>query len=204
MTGVYVMKIILVAVTTVFCSIVNAKMYKCTLDGKISYQDVSCEETGRAGHIFEKKTDISKEQQRKAKLKLDLEDARAAEQEQLEQEAYDQERLIRAEEEKATATQRYAEQTRRQAEALEERNYIESRKPNVVYDRWNYNPLKEDSYEDHEHGENTLPVRPSVNNQHNNGTVIYPKKHKKSKHAKPQPNNGSVVYPNNGTVIYPK
>ncbi len=195
------MKIIFVAVIAVFCSVLctvaNAKMYKCTLDDKVSYQDVPCEETGSSGHIFEKKADISKKQQRKAKLKLDLEAARAAEQEQLEQEADDQERLIRAEEEKAFAAQQYAEQVRRQAEALEERNDIESRKRNVVYDRWNYNPRVNGSNENHDHKyeQKAQPVRPFVNNRHNSDTVVYPNKTTNSKHAKHRSNSGTVIYP---------
>lgn len=205
------MKIIFVAIITVFCSVLctvaNAKMYKCTLDDKVSYQDVPCEETGSSGYIFKKKADISKEQQRKAKLKLDLEAARAVEQEQLEQEIYDQERLIRAEEDKAFAAQQYTEQVRRQAEALEQRNAIESRKPKVVYDRWNNKPRMRDSHEqynNHAHENNPQPARPLVNNRHNSGAIIYPKKQAKSKHTKHNTNDSSVVYPNNGTVIYPK
>lgn len=205
------MKIIFLAVVSVFfsvlCTVANAKMYKCRLDNKISYQDVPCEETGSSGHLFKKKADISKEQQRKAKLRLDLEAARAVEQEQIEQEIYDQERLIRAEEEKAFAAQQYTEQVRRQAEALEQRNAIESRKPNVVYDRWNNKPRMHDPnkhYNNHAYENNPQPVRPFVNNRHNSGAIIYPKKQAKSKHTKHKPNDSSVVYPNNGTVIYPK
>ncbi len=202
------MKIIFVAVITVFfsvlCVVANAKMYKCTLDNKISYQDVPCEETGSSGHIFEKKADISKEQQRKAKLKLDLEAERAVEQEQIEQEIYDQERLIRAEQDKAFAAQQYTEQVRRQAEALEQRNAIESRKPNVVYDRWNNKPRTHDSNKHYKYENDPQPVRPFVNNRYNSGAIIYPKKQAKSKHAKHNSNDSSVDYPNNGTVIYPK
>ncbi len=182
------MKIIFVAAITFFCSIVNAEMYKCTFGKQTSYQDRPCEETGSIGQVFKKKPDISKAQQRQAKLKLELEAARIAEQKQLEQEAFDQERRIRAEEDTALAAQQYAEQARRQAEALEERNYIESRKPKVVYDHWNHNPVIHNPVIQN-------PIKRQDNRLeqiYSKGSVIYPNKqrtnkHTKSKHAKMNP-----------------
>lgn len=182
------MKFIFVFFTILLCSSASADMYKCDIDGKTSYQDEPCEKRGGTGHKFNKLYEISKEQQKQAKAKLDLEEALIAEQEQLEKEAYDKERLIRAEEDKAIAAQEYAEQARRQTEALEERNDIESRKPKVVYDRRGYFPNIHNPVIQHD----VRPHRPFEKNERNNRSVAYPNKQRKSqavksKHSKMMP-----------------
>ncbi len=120
-----------------FISPVYAKIYKCTKNGQISYQDKPCKTSGSE---FTSSKDISAEQQQSAveKLKSDL--AIRNEEKRLAKEAKDKERMIQAQEAQANAVQRNAQateeqakQTARQAEALEKRNdYYRDTRPYYV------------------------------------------------------------------------
>jgi hypothetical protein len=116
------MKVIIVFIILFSISPVHAKMYKCIVEGQVSYQDTECQQ---GGGEFKKKKDISGEQQQAAAARLNTDLATSAENRRLAKEYADKERLIQAEEDNAYANYQTARQTERQADALEERNYIE-------------------------------------------------------------------------------
>jgi len=116
------MKIFIVFFVVFFISPVYAKMYKCLVGEQVSYQDTECEQ---GGGEFKKKKDISVEQQQEAAARLNADLTALAENRRLAQEYEDKERLIQAEEDNAYANYQTARQAKRQADALEDRNYIE-------------------------------------------------------------------------------
>ena len=133
------MKVIIVFFIVFSISPVYAKMYKCLVAGEVSYQDTECQQ---GGSEFKKKKDISVEQQQAAAARLNADLATATENRRLAQEYVDKERLIRAEEDNAYANYQTARQSERQADALEERNYIEQERldnRNSVYINPYYN-----------------------------------------------------------------
>lgn len=172
------MKIMLVTTLTFFSTLIHAELYKCTLNKQLIYQDQPCEETGTVGQKFKISPDISKEQQHEAMLRLESEIALMAEQDKLKQEADDRERKVRAEEEKSFSIQEHTEQVRRQAKALEKRNYIESQKPRVIYNNW-------DRHSNLTHPKNEYDTkqvtRPFVQEQSKASVSIFPKKFKGNK-----------------------
>ena len=134
------MKIITTLIFVLSISPAYAKIFKCEENGLVSYQQTPCKGTG--GEFIPGK-DISLEQQQAAVTKLNADLAALAEKKQLEKEANDKERIIRAEEDKADATYQNARankaqalQAARQAKALEKRNdSLKKRKyvyPNVT------------------------------------------------------------------------
>ena len=116
------MKAIIVFFIVFSISPVYAKMYKCIDEGQVSYQDTECIQEGGE---FKKKKDISVEQQQEAAARLNADLNALAENRRLAKEYEDKERLIQAEEDNAYANYQTARQAERQADALEERNYIE-------------------------------------------------------------------------------
>ena len=116
------MKVIIVFFIVFSISPVYAKMYKCIDEGQVSYQDTECIQEGSE---FKKKKDISVEQQQEAAARLNADLNALAENRRLAKEYEDKERLIQAEEDNAYANYQTARQVERQADALEERNYIE-------------------------------------------------------------------------------
>lgn len=173
------------------CSNVSADMYKCDIAGKTTYQDEPCEKRGGTGHKLKKKYEISKEKQKQAKAKLDLEEARVAEQEQLEfemqQKAEEENYKIRLEEEKVLAAQEYAEQMRRQADAIEQRNHIESKKRSNHY--WHQQQQHNDDTQDWYEPPSIQPKHDKENEVYQShigkSTAFVGKKQNISKHAKP-------------------
>lgn len=120
------MKIITTIILVLAISPVYAEIYKCEENGSISYQQFPCKHTGGE---FKPLKDISEAEQKSAVEKLNKEIAIQAEQKQLEKEADDKERMIRAEEEKADAAYQNARankaqvlQNARQAEQIGIRN----------------------------------------------------------------------------------
>jgi hypothetical protein len=132
------MKYIFTIMTILFCSYTHAGIYKCNINGKISYQQEPCEVSGGVGYELKKQKDITSQQQLDAKAKMDAELTEYLEAKQLKKEAYDKERIIRAEEDKAYAAYQSAQQAKRQANALEERNAIEARKRQGSGYYWGY------------------------------------------------------------------
>ncbi len=116
-----------------FCFNVHAAIYKCSSHGKISYQQRPCELSGSVELDINKQKDITFQQQLDAKAKMDSELADYNKEKQLKKQAYDKERVIRAEEDKAHAAYLNAQQAKRQADALEARNAIEARKRSSGY-----------------------------------------------------------------------
>lgn len=106
------------------------------VEGQVSYQDTPCQQ---GGSEFKKKKDISDEQQKAAAARLHADLAVSAENKRIAQEYTDKERLIQAEEDNAYANYQTAIQTERQADALEERNYIEQERVDNR-DRFYINP----------------------------------------------------------------
>jgi len=120
-------KVIIVFFIIFSISPVYAKMYKCIVEGQVSYQGAPCQQEGSE---FKKKKDISNEQQKAATARLNADLATSAENRRLAKEYFDKERLIQAEENNAYANYQSAKQAKRQADALEERNDIEERLDN--------------------------------------------------------------------------
>lgn len=104
---------------------VNAKLYKCVVNGKTAYQSSPCKEEGQE---FGLRNDISKEQQEAAVAKLKAELEIEAEKNRQAKIAYDNERLIQAEENKAKASYQSAREASRQADAIYQRNWLEAQK----------------------------------------------------------------------------
>ena len=106
----------------ILCSITNANagMNKCVSGDKISYQSSPCPNEEGANNFFIK-SDISKEQIQAARDKKAAELAAKDEQRRLNQIAYDKERMIRAEEDRAR-------EARLQTDAMIQRNNIERNK----------------------------------------------------------------------------
>jgi hypothetical protein len=104
---------------------VNAKLYKCVVDGKTAYQSSPCKEEGQE---FSLKNDISTEQQEAAVAKLKAELVARDKNDRQAKIAYDNERLIQAEENKVRATYQQAKQEARQANAIYQRNWLEAQK----------------------------------------------------------------------------
>jgi len=120
------MKIIPILILVLAISPVYAEIYKCEVNGIISYQQSPCKQGGTE---FTPPKDISPEQQQAAIEKLNSEIAIQAEQKQQQQEADDRERLIRAQEEEANAAAQNARantvqvlQNARQAEQIGNQN----------------------------------------------------------------------------------
>ncbi len=111
-----------ITIIFVMCSItnVNAGMYKCVSGDKVSYQSSPCPNEEDENE-FSLKYEISKEQIQAARDKKAAELAAKNEKKRLDKLAYDRERMIRAEEEKAR-------EAALQTDALIERNDIEREK----------------------------------------------------------------------------
>jgi hypothetical protein len=119
------MKNITLILLVFFVTPVNAKLYKCAVNGKTAYQSSPCKE---GGHEFGLRNDISTEQQEAASAKLKAELEVEAEKNRQAKIAYDNERLIRAEENKAKASYKSAREAARQADAIYQRNWLEAQK----------------------------------------------------------------------------
>ena len=118
--------IIFVLLVTFISNTAFANMYKCKSNGKTTYQEKPCKNTRHAE--FSLKNDISKAKQQQAALNHQKLLVKRKEAQQLAQENENRERLIRAEELKAYAAEDAAFESRRQANALEDRNKIEAKK----------------------------------------------------------------------------
>jgi hypothetical protein len=122
------MQIITLLITALFISPVHAKIFKCEINGKISFQQTPCQpEASR--REFTLKKDISIERQQQAAQKLEDELAEIADKKKQAKEIEDKERLIRANENNAWATyqnalanKEQAIQAKKQTEALKEHN----------------------------------------------------------------------------------
>ncbi len=117
----FILAFVLCAVTNV-----NADMYKCVSGDKISYQSSPCPNEEDENE-FLLKYDLSKEQIQVARDNKAAELAAVNEQKRLDRLAYDRERMIRAEENKAR-------EAALQTDAMMERNNIE-RERRVYIDR---------------------------------------------------------------------
>ncbi len=113
------MKIIVSLIFILALSPVNAKIYKCIENGNTSYQQIQCKQTGKA---FALEQEISIEQQEIAVKKLSDDLEAIAEKKKLQKEEDDKERLIRAQEDTAKATQDQAKETARQTDAIKNNN----------------------------------------------------------------------------------
>ena len=114
-------------------SVAQAETYRCKNNGKTSFQDTPCE---TAGAKFDLGSDISIEKQNAAQSQLNREMNAHNQKKQARYEAWQKERAIRAQEDKADAgyanaraNRAQAYQQRRTANALQERNAIETYKP---------------------------------------------------------------------------
>lgn len=127
------MKKIFILIMTLFSIHAYAGIYKCNVKGKISYQQSPCVASGAIGYEIKQENDISLQQQAEAKEKMAAELAVYNETKKLKKEAYDKERLIRAEEDKAYAALQRAQQAKRQVNALEQRNEMRIRQRSSYY-----------------------------------------------------------------------
>ncbi len=110
------MKIIKVLIFALFISPAYAEMFKCKINGKISYQDTACQ---AHGSIFKKKFDVSVDQQKAVVATLN-DQVNARREIKLQAEITAQrERSIRAKEENAFATNQNTKQLKRQTTAFE-------------------------------------------------------------------------------------
>ncbi len=131
------MRIGIILIFFLLISPAYAEMYKCTENGQISYQDKPCKTSGTE---FTPSKDISAEQQQSAANKLESDLSIRNEQKRVAKEAADKERMLRVQENKASAAYRsahaaeeQARQTARQAEALEKQNdYYRDTRPFYV------------------------------------------------------------------------
>ncbi len=119
------MKYITLLILVVLSTPLNAKLYKCVINGKTAYQAIPCKGNG---HEFSLKKDISKEQQKAAVKNLNSDLQAMHERDRQAKIAHDNERLIRAEENKANANYANARQSARQANAIYQRNQLEALK----------------------------------------------------------------------------
>lgn len=115
-----------------FSSPAFSEVYKCDVGNKKVYQQIPCE--GKGGQ-FDLGTDISIEKQQESVAELKQEMQKYNHKKQLKKKLWDKERLIRAEENKASAAHRNANANRaqaheqaRQTDALKARNRIEANK----------------------------------------------------------------------------
>ena len=113
------MKILSLLIFIFFTSNAYAEIYKCIENGHTSYQQTRCKQTGSE---FIPAKDISLKQQEAAVEKLTADLEASAEKKKTQKEAYDKERLLQAEENKARATRKQAEETARQTDAIENSN----------------------------------------------------------------------------------
>jgi len=123
------MKIIFILLA-LFISIAQAQTYHCKYKGKTTFQDTPCE-TG--GTKFDYGKDISVEKQKAAQSQLKQEMNSFNKKKQVKHEAWQKERVIRAQEdaadagyENARAGRAQAYQQKRTAEAIKSRNAIGS------------------------------------------------------------------------------
>ncbi len=124
------MRIITFLITALAISPAHAKIFKCEIDGKTSFQQTPCQAaTSSSEFVLKKDISINRQQQAMQKLEDDL--VEITERKKLAQETADKERLIKAEENKARATYQNAQanreqayQTARQARAIEKRNNL--------------------------------------------------------------------------------
>ncbi len=127
------MRVFLTLLTMLFCTSTSAEIYKCTKNNRISYQQTPCKKSGSTGKLFKMQIDITEQQQIDAKVKMNSELADYNETKQLKKAANDKERIIRAEENKATAASKSATQAKRQANAFEEGNRIARKSQRSIY-----------------------------------------------------------------------
>jgi len=120
----------------------HAKVYKCEINGKTTYQQKQCADTDSAKEVKLRKG-ISIDQQIHAVNKLNQRLVQETQRLRLKKQRLDKERMIRAAENQANATYQnalsnrlQAEQQRRQAKALERKNEIERGRLNTVPFRW--------------------------------------------------------------------
>ncbi len=126
------MKTITTLIFILSISPVYAEIYKCIENGNTIYQQTQCKQSG-AEFILE--PDISIEQQEAAVKQLDSDLEAITEQKKLQKEAGNQNRLLRAEEDNARANRAQAEETARQADAIEKSN------KRIVSPSYPYRPL---------------------------------------------------------------
>ena len=101
-----------------------AEIYKCIENGNISYQQTQCKQKG-AEFILEQ--DISIEQQEGAVKKLTADLEAIAEKKNIQKEAADKERLLRAQEDNVDANYANARANREQAKKIEEQTEVMKR-----------------------------------------------------------------------------
>ncbi len=107
----------------------QAGVYKCDGPrGKPVYQARPCEDQGKKGQAIELKPNLSAEKIKAAKAKLKNELRQIATRKEAQRKRDNEERMIRAEENKARATFESAWESKRQADAMEDRNRIEASK----------------------------------------------------------------------------
>ncbi len=148
-----------IALVVAICSVtnVNAGMNKCVSGDKTTYQSSPCPNEEDKNDFFIK-YEISKEQIQAARDKKAAELAKIEEQRRLDQMAYDRERMIRAEEDRARAEEdraraeeARAEQDRSNMERLE--NEVKTLKNRRFIYRPRYDHKHEKHHFDHNHGE---------------------------------------------------
>lgn len=131
------MRICTVLIISLFSAPVAAKTYKCTNNGQVSYQETQCNSSG--GELTLPK-DISHTQQQQAEKTLKSDLVIREQEKKVANEKLEKERMIRAAEDKAIATQQSAEanaelakQTQRQADEMNNHyNYNRNVRPYIV------------------------------------------------------------------------
>ncbi len=106
------MKIIATLIFLLAISPAHAEIYKCVENGKTSYQQTQCKQSGTE---FKLQGDISLEQQEEAVKKLTADLEARAEEKRLQKQAEDKERQLRAQEESVNASYENARSSRQQA-----------------------------------------------------------------------------------------
>ncbi|BCG64176.1 MAG: hypothetical protein methR_P1944 [Methyloprofundus sp.] len=124
------MRIITLLMTTLAISPAHAKIFKCEIDGKTSFQQTPCQAQANSSEFLLKK-DISIDRQQQAMRKLNDDLSEIANKKKLAKEIADKERAIRANENNARATYQNAQankeqaiQAAKQTKALRERNSL--------------------------------------------------------------------------------
>jgi len=120
-----------------------AEIYKCIQNGHISYQQTQCSQKG-AKFILEQ--DISIEQQEAAANKLAADLEAITEKKKIQKEAYNKERLLRAQEDNVNANYENARANREQAKKIaEQTEVIKSNRPYYSPYRFRARPLPSQS-----------------------------------------------------------